>query len=97
LVEFDGQPVDQSLDAITRLVDRFELNSRQATYLELAQRRDLPLVTLDPRLGTEASRLVHWLQRVLANLCDIRFMFISLPLSTDQAHRILVLRHLKVH
>jgi len=56
-VEFDGQPVEQSLDAITRLADRFELNSRQATYLELAQRRDLPLATLDPRLAIAAKGL----------------------------------------
>ena len=38
------------------LADRFRLTVYDAAYLELAQRRGLPLATLDDELGTAAAR-----------------------------------------
>ena len=51
--------VDQHTDArawgeTLRLADRFRLTLYDATYLELAQRRSLPLATLDNDLRTAA-------------------------------------------
>ena len=39
------------------LADRFRLTVYDAAYLELAQRRGLPLATLDDELGTAAAAL----------------------------------------
>jgi predicted nucleic acid-binding protein len=39
------------------LADRFQLTLYDAVYLELAQRRTLPLATLDAELGTAAKAL----------------------------------------
>jgi predicted nucleic acid-binding protein len=39
------------------LADRFQLTLYDAVYLELAQRRALPLATLDTELGTAAKAL----------------------------------------
>ena len=39
------------------LADRFQLTLYDAVYLELAQRRTLPLATLDTELGTAAKAL----------------------------------------
>jgi hypothetical protein len=52
--------VDQHTDArawgeTLRLADRFRLTLYDATYLELAQRRGLPLATLDSELRTAAG------------------------------------------
>ena len=38
--------------ALPQLADRFRLTAYDAAYLELAQRRKLPLATLDQRLHT---------------------------------------------
>jgi predicted nucleic acid-binding protein len=39
------------------VADRFQLTVYDAAYLELAQRRSLPLATLDDELGTAAAAL----------------------------------------
>jgi predicted nucleic acid-binding protein len=47
------------------LADRFNLTVYDATYLELAHRRNLPLATLDKRInrGRPSTRSVHdWTQ-----------------------------------
>ncbi len=43
--------------ATLHLADRFQLTLYDAAYLELAQRRHLPLATLDQPLRTAASAL----------------------------------------
>lgn len=42
---------------ILQLADRFQLTAYDAAYLELAQRRTLPLATLDEPLGMAAGAL----------------------------------------
>jgi predicted nucleic acid-binding protein len=42
---------------ILHLADRFQLTPYDAAYLELAQRRTLPLATLDKALGAGARTL----------------------------------------
>jgi len=54
--------VDQETDtyvwtATLRLSDRFGLTIYDAAYLELAQRRNLPLASIDRALSTAAERL----------------------------------------
>jgi predicted nucleic acid-binding protein len=54
--------VDTECDAVAwtstlNLADRFRLTTYDASYLELAQRRGLPLATLDRTLGSAARRL----------------------------------------
>jgi predicted nucleic acid-binding protein len=54
--------VDQETDihvwaATLRLSDRFGLTVYDAAYLELAQRRDLPLASIDKVLSTAGERL----------------------------------------
>lgn len=54
--------VDDSTDAhawgaTLQLADRFRLTVYDAAYLELAQRRSLPLATLDAELGAAARSL----------------------------------------
>jgi predicted nucleic acid-binding protein len=52
------QPADSSAWSETlNLADRFRLTGYDAAYLELAQRRGLPLATLDDELGTAAAAL----------------------------------------
>lgn len=43
--------------SILNLADRFQLTPYDAAYLELAQRRTLPLATLDKALGASARAL----------------------------------------
>lgn len=63
LVELGSMPitVDADTDAYAwttlRLAERFDLTVYDATYLELAQRRSLPLATLDKKLQDAASAL----------------------------------------
>jgi predicted nucleic acid-binding protein len=45
--------------SILHLADRFQLTPYDAAYLELAQRRMLPLATLDKALGAGAQRARH--------------------------------------
>ena len=54
--------IDRSGDVFTwtgtlRLSDRFGISVYDAAYLELAQRRELPLATLDRALGRAAARV----------------------------------------
>jgi predicted nucleic acid-binding protein len=53
--------IDRSADAFAwagtlQLSDRFGISVYDAAYLELAQRRELPLATLDRALGAAATR-----------------------------------------
>jgi len=46
-VTLDAETADQAWTATARLADRYRLTLYDAAYLELAQRRKLPLATLD--------------------------------------------------
>jgi predicted nucleic acid-binding protein len=54
-VEIDVEPATRTLPAVVALARRHRLTTYDAAYLELAQRRALPLATLDVRLA-EACR-----------------------------------------
>jgi predicted nucleic acid-binding protein len=49
-VMLDAETADQAWTATARLAERYRLTLYDATYLELAQRRKLPLATLDQDL-----------------------------------------------
>src|SRR5580658_3888345 len=49
-VTLDAETADQAWTATARLADRYRLTLYDAAYLELAQRRKLPLATLDKDL-----------------------------------------------
>ena len=53
-VRLDDGAADRAWTALAALADRFSLSLYDAAYLELAQRRDLPLATLDAALGRAA-------------------------------------------
>lgn len=53
-ITLDADTASQAWDATARLADRFRLTTYDATYLELAQRRRLPLASLDKDLRTAA-------------------------------------------
>jgi predicted nucleic acid-binding protein len=56
-IETDGECEARVWSSTLRLADRFGLSVYHACYLELAQRRDLPLATLDARLRSAADAL----------------------------------------
>jgi len=49
-ITLDMETADQAWTATARLAERYRLTSYDAAYLELAQRRRLPLATLDQDL-----------------------------------------------
>jgi predicted nucleic acid-binding protein len=49
-VTLDAETADQAWTATARLAERYRLTMYDAAYLELAQRRKLPLATLDQDL-----------------------------------------------
>lgn len=55
-VELDPTPFDQTFPAIVVLARKLGLTTYDAAYLELAQRRGLPLATLDMRLAECARK-----------------------------------------
>ena len=55
LVRLDAHTAEQAWDATVRLAERFKLTVYDAAYLELAQRRRLPLASLDQDLRAAAT------------------------------------------
>ena len=53
-IEIDAETNSHAWQATLHLADRYELTPYDAAYLELAQRRRLPLATLDGRLARAA-------------------------------------------
>lgn len=53
-VRLDRETADQAWEDTARLAERFRLTVYDASYLELAQRRSLPLATLDKDLRKAA-------------------------------------------
>lgn len=49
-LEIDTASTERALEATLALAQKFDLTTYDASYLELAKRRDLPLATLDTRL-----------------------------------------------
>jgi predicted nucleic acid-binding protein len=49
-IEIDAETAGQAWDAVEAIAEKFRLTSYDAAYLELAQRRDLPLATLDQEM-----------------------------------------------
>jgi predicted nucleic acid-binding protein len=56
-ITIDTETTAQAWTATNRLAERYRLTLYDATYLELAQRLDLPLATLDAELRAAASAL----------------------------------------
>lgn len=56
-IKLDGETADRVWTDISRLAERFRLSSYDAAYLELAQRRQLPLASLDRDLRSAAAAL----------------------------------------
>ncbi|MDR2001180.1 MAG: type II toxin-antitoxin system VapC family toxin [Zoogloeaceae bacterium] len=56
-ITLDTETAAQTWTASNRLAERYGLTLYDAAYLELAQRLDLPLATLDADLRTAASAL----------------------------------------
>jgi predicted nucleic acid-binding protein len=56
-IEADPTPIEERLTAIVALAQRHALTTYDAVYLDLAQRRMLPLATLDTRLREAAQKL----------------------------------------
>lgn len=56
-ITLDMDTVERSWDATAGLAERFRLSVYDAAYLELAQRRRLPLASLDRALRDAASAL----------------------------------------
>src|ERR1700722_4732063 len=56
-ITLDMETADQAWTATARLAERYRLTSYDAAYLELAQRRKLPLATLDMELIKAARTL----------------------------------------
>jgi predicted nucleic acid-binding protein len=53
-ITLDGDTAERAWDATARLAAQFQLTAYDAAYLELAQRRRLPLASLDQDLRTAA-------------------------------------------
>lgn len=49
-LEIDTASTEQALESTLALAQKYDLTTYDASYLELAKRRDLPLATLDTRL-----------------------------------------------
>ena len=56
-IEIDAETDAHAWKATLQLSDRYGLTLYDAAYLELAQRRDLPLATLDQQLRVAAAAL----------------------------------------
>ena len=56
-ITLNGQTAEQAWTATLALAERFRLPSYDACYLELTQRRRLPLATLDVELSSAADSL----------------------------------------
>lgn len=56
-VDLDPETGSQAWTATALLAERYRLTLYDAAYLELAQRLDLPLATLDQELRTAGSAL----------------------------------------
>lgn len=56
-VKLDEETAGRAWTETTRLAERFGLSSYDAAYLELAQRRQVPLASLDQDLRTAATAL----------------------------------------
>lgn len=56
-IEIDGETLTVIWTATLALAERFRLTVYDACYLELAQRRQLPLATLDKELRIAAKKL----------------------------------------
>ncbi|MGH6799256.1 MAG: type II toxin-antitoxin system VapC family toxin, partial [Roseiarcus sp.] len=56
-IEIDGESDARVWPSALPLADRFGLSVYDACYLELAQRRELPLATLDARLRSAGAAL----------------------------------------
>lgn len=54
-ITLDEETAGQAWENTARLAERFRLSIYDATYLELAQRRRLPLATLDRELKSAAA------------------------------------------
>ena len=54
-ITLDGDTAERVWDATARLASQFKLSVYDAAYLELAQRRRLPLASLDQDLRTAAK------------------------------------------
>jgi predicted nucleic acid-binding protein len=54
-IALDPDTADRVWDATARLAERFKLSAYDAAYLELAQRRRLPLASLDGNLRDAAT------------------------------------------
>ncbi len=54
-ITLDGDTAERAWDATARLAAQFQLTVYDAAYLELAQRRRLPLASLDQDLRNAAS------------------------------------------
>lgn len=54
-IVLDPDTADRAWDATARLAERFKLSAYDAAYLELAQRRRLPLASLDQALRDAAG------------------------------------------
>jgi predicted nucleic acid-binding protein len=54
-IVLDFETVDRAWQVSARLAERFKLSVYDAAYLELAQRRQLPLASLDRDLRTAAA------------------------------------------
>jgi predicted nucleic acid-binding protein len=53
----DGETSEHAWHTVARLAERFRLTIYDAAYLELAQRRRLPLASLDRELRVAATAL----------------------------------------
>jgi predicted nucleic acid-binding protein len=56
-VMLDADTADRAWEATARLAERFDLTTYDAAYLELAQRRRLPLASLDQDLRAAATAM----------------------------------------
>jgi predicted nucleic acid-binding protein len=56
-ITLDAETASQAWTATARLAERFGLSAYDAAYLELAQRHQLPLATLDRDLRSAATAL----------------------------------------
>lgn len=56
-IEIDRESDDDALSRILAIARRFGLTTYDAAYLELAERRSLPLATLDARLAKACKAL----------------------------------------
>ena len=54
-IEIDLKSMDEALNETLILARKYELTTYDASYIELAQRREMPLVTLDTRLRKVCS------------------------------------------